>query len=486
MAATDPIGLVGMTLLDRYTIVERLGGGGMSVVYVADDRRLLRRVSVKVFFGIEKADEAYQTIYEHFVQEAFALSQLTHPNTLRIYDFGYLPFEPFSPFHVAELVEGGTLKALIKKGGAMKRADVLRLLEPIVDALGEAHARGIVHRDLKPSNILIGQAGPNRVVKLADFGIAKAMPSHPALPHKAGETSAGAQPVQLYSPGWAAPEQLEGAPVGPTADVYALALVTTFMLAGRKLFSGDEPIEVVFARMDEEDDDHMARRLAALGLPDEEVEVLARACRARPEDRYPSVSAFLEALRKAFARTELVRPAPRADEEEPRTDPLRKRKAAEAPPAPPPVLALQPRGAGELVVAGRRVRLLPLGNKVDLGDRARVRVTVVPDGEGALRLNLRGLDCFVARAGGRPSRAQELASDGEVTLLSADRRVLDRVSCAFASARDDALYLSIAGTPVSLPSSEAGGAALLDFGAGRPIYLLYRAATRILRSGRAS
>src|SRR5262245_38322259 len=115
-AGSEPL-LVGDRLLDRYVVAERLESGGTSVVYRAVDERLSRPVCIKVFHTIRHKEGIYRTSYEHFIQEAFALSKLTHPNTLRIYDFGHLPGGAFelegAPFQVSEFMSGGTLSNLI-------------------------------------------------------------------------------------------------------------------------------------------------------------------------------------------------------------------------------------------------------------------------------------------------------------------------------------------------------------------------------------
>ena len=105
----DSLGLMGQSLLDRYEVGRAIAHGGMAVIYEGRDRRLFRPVSIKVFHRLRPGEAAYKTAYEHFVQEAFALSQFSHPNTLRIYDFGYLEGDVAAPFFISELLEGGTL-----------------------------------------------------------------------------------------------------------------------------------------------------------------------------------------------------------------------------------------------------------------------------------------------------------------------------------------------------------------------------------------
>ncbi len=121
-APKDPLS-VGDQVLDRYRVTERLAIGGHSIVYRGDDKRLSRPVCIKVFHNLAESDGVWRASYEHFVQEAFALSKLTHPNTLRIYDFGHLAPEADSeqgaPFQVSEYMNGGTLSRLVRREGPL-------------------------------------------------------------------------------------------------------------------------------------------------------------------------------------------------------------------------------------------------------------------------------------------------------------------------------------------------------------------------------
>jgi serine/threonine protein kinase len=302
----DPLGLLGRELLGRYFVKSTLAYGGMSVVYEGHDVRLRRPVCIKVFHRLDPRDPAYRTTYEHFVQEAFALSQLKHPNTLRIYDFGYLEIEPKSPFHVCELLDGGTVAQHVRKVGPLAPAAALEILEPVIGALSEAHARGVVHRDLKPNNVLFGSAGSSRVVKLVDFGIAKALAdAEVLLPNAAQDTSAAAgQRMSLYSPGWAAPEQLHAEEIGPTADVFSLGLLAAYLMSGKTIFStrsgGDYADERALG------DAHVTRKLAEWKLEPGVAAVIVRACRELPEERYASVDEMGVALRAAVRASEAI------------------------------------------------------------------------------------------------------------------------------------------------------------------------------------
>src|SRR5512132_1224181 len=166
---------LGDVVLGRYRIVEQIASGGHSVVFRGQDERLSRPVCIQVFSGFGGNSGVGRTSYEHFVQEAFALSRLTHPNTLRIYDFGHLGPKDAEgmPLQVCEYMNGGTLSNVVREQGRQSLAETTRVVNAMCAALSEAHGLGIVHRDIKPQNILFGSVGVNRLPKLADFGIAK-------------------------------------------------------------------------------------------------------------------------------------------------------------------------------------------------------------------------------------------------------------------------------------------------------------------------
>src|SRR3954469_1130697 len=170
---------IGDVVLERYRVVEQIGSGGHSVVFRGQDERLLRPVCSKGLGGRGGESGVGRPSCETFVQEAFALSRLTHPNTLRIYDFGHLgpkdaPKDSAGmPLQVCEYMNGGTLSNIIREQGKQSLAETVRVTSAMCAALAEAHGLGIVHRDIKPQNILFGSVGAIRLPKLADFGIAK-------------------------------------------------------------------------------------------------------------------------------------------------------------------------------------------------------------------------------------------------------------------------------------------------------------------------
>ena len=231
---------VGDVVLERYRVLEQIGSGGHSVVFKGQDERLSRPVCIKVFSGLGGQSGVGRTSYEHFVQEAFALSRLTHPNTLRIYDFGHLGPKDAAgmPLQVCEYMNGGTLSNIIREQGKQSLYETVRVTTAMCAALAEAHALGIVHRDIKPQNILFGTVGGTKLPKLADFGIAKWSADTEDSGQRAEDTAIVAgQKLAMYSPSWAAPEQLAGQPVSPATDIYSLASVAIYRMSGRAIFA---------------------------------------------------------------------------------------------------------------------------------------------------------------------------------------------------------------------------------------------------------
>lgn len=483
--------------MDRYLIDERIARGGMSVVYRGQDERLRRPVCVKVFCGLDPARPGYRTVHEHFVQEAFALSALHHPNTIRIFDFGYLDDELATPFFVVEYADGGTLKDFVRKHGPLTPTETIEILEPIIGALREAHAAGIIHRDIKPSNLLFSRAGPSLVVKLADFSIAKAV-EH-AIPNRADDTNlGGADKIGLYSLGWAAPEQLHGDKVGPSADVFALGLTAAYMLSCKMVYPGEDVLQLFELRR--QGDGYLRRALAEHGVEDDMQRVILHACRAQAVERFQSVEAFLEALRES-AQESWRNITTRHD----RPSALQSRPAPPPPqptPAPPPavvpgsashsssamplqpqlvarVLTLDSFATGEIVVGGRRIRSIEISDELTVGGDAGVigspaRMRITPRDAGGQMLHLKGLNCFVARDVGRPTSGVDVDRDCELVFVSPAREIIERVHVTLGHYDGYTRTFQLHGAALAVPVRLADWAVLIDVGPGRETLLLYR------------
>jgi serine/threonine-protein kinase len=500
-----------MRLLDRYTILDRIGSGGMATIYRATDDRLDRVVCIKLLRTtlIEGSDgnntsgrAVFRATYSHFLQEALALSKLQHPNTLRIYDFGYLDDaspDPGAPFHVSEYLDGGNLETHIRLRGALPVDEVLAILENVSGALAEAHEHGIIHRDIKPSNILFARVRGTLVTKLADFGIAHSDLKKKQSAHgtNAFDGMESVSTVALFSPRWAAPEQLCGSPEGPRTDVYALGLVACFMLTGRVLF-GDEDVRITFNDR-VRGDALVTARLAQIGLTGGVGRVLAHALVARSDDRIATAPELFEHLSDALdTRTPI---APIAIElNQPQTPTAQQARQPSPQVVPPPPasapLALEVESVGSggraqvqpapehvAQYGERRVRYVEVDEKLDLsfvdaqGGQVRVRVTILPGAIGSpQKLNVKGMTCFVSLRGQRPTPALTVATDGTAELVSSTRQVLGEVTWLFGkpSPSGEGRLFVVDGRQLLVPYSEAQLAIALMSSQGNDLVVMCR------------
>jgi serine/threonine-protein kinase len=281
--------LVGRSLEGRYRILEPIAKGGMSTVYAAVDERLDRLVAVKVMSSALSADPAFT---DRFAREARAAARLTHLNVVSVYDQGQESGpEGHHVFLVMELIEGRTLRELLRERGRLSPAEAISLMEPVLSALAAAHRAGLVHRDVKPENILLSDDG---VVKVADFGLARAVESDAAA------TRTG---LMMGTVAYCAPEQISQGRADQRSDVYASGVVLFELLTGAPPYKGDSAMNVAYQ--------HVHSRVPApssrvRGIPNEIDEVVIAATDSDPTGRPADAAAFLAEI--ADVRTELGLP----------------------------------------------------------------------------------------------------------------------------------------------------------------------------------
>jgi Protein kinase domain len=271
------------SLLAGYRMEERIGAGGMAVVFRARDSRLNRTVALKVLIPALAADEDFR---ERFLRESRAAAAVDDPHIIPVYEAG----EADGVLFIAmRFVAGGDLRAVIRREGPLPAQRAALFISPVASALDAAHAAGLVHRDVKPANILVDtRPGRPDHVYLSDFGLSKGALS------SVGLTGTG---QFLGTPDYSAPEQVSGRAVDGRADQYALACVAFTLLTGQRLFPRDEPLAVLLAHTSEPPAPVSAQRP---DLPAATDQVLARALAKAPEDRFGTCGEFAEALREAL------------------------------------------------------------------------------------------------------------------------------------------------------------------------------------------
>ena len=264
----------------HYRITDRLGGGGMGVVYRAEDVKLGRTVALK-FLPPELTRDPEAK--HRFEREAKAASQLDHPNICTVYDFG---IEADGQMYLAmACYDGESLASKIERE-PVGLDEAIRIVEQIARGLGKAHSAGIVHRDIKPANVMVTSDG---VVKILDFGLAKiSLASNITKSHTSLGTAA-----------YMAPEQIRGEEVGPQADIWALGIILFELLTGKRPFRGDYAEALSYSILNEQ----------PASLPDEpEIDrIIKRMLRKDPLQRYQTVDEVLADLRGKRAPVEQQR-----------------------------------------------------------------------------------------------------------------------------------------------------------------------------------
>ncbi|MET8148334.1 protein kinase [Actinoplanes sp. NPDC049668] len=352
-------GLVG----NRYRLIERLGTGGMSVVWRAHDEVLGRAVAVKVLSPQLATDSLFR---DRLRQEALAAARLCHPHITGIFDFGESPLDEnlTVPYVVMELNDGESVSARLRRQDSLPWRDAVIMVAEVASALAAAHARGVVHRDVTPANVMLTGTG----AKVVDFGISALI----------GQRDAAADGSLLGTPAYLAPERLSGSPVSPATDVYALGLLLYRTLTGRFPWPAGNTTEALRAHLFA--DPEPVPSLP--GLPPEVADLCLR-CLAKDPGQRPDAAEMAVTLGALVGLQPIIPPVP-ANEAAPRPSPhpvprpsprpgLRSapRRAAGAPPR------TAPRSAGGLFRGG--LRELFSGGRLDdavLAGRHRLQAGV--------------------------------------------------------------------------------------------------------------
>jgi eukaryotic-like serine/threonine-protein kinase len=236
--AADGDPMLGKTIAGRFTILSRIGVGGMGTVYLAEQGSVGRKIAIKILKSTLHRDADTVT---RFHREAKATSLLQHPNTVTMFDFGQT--KDGLLYLAMELLEGELLTALLEREGALAAPRALSIARQILGSLGEAHEQGIIHRDLKPDNIYLTRLSDQQEhVKVLDFGIAKVF--HTEMRMDALETQAG---IVFGTPRYMSPEQAQSKPLDGRSDLYTVGVLLYQMLTGHAPFEDDDAV-VVMAR----------------------------------------------------------------------------------------------------------------------------------------------------------------------------------------------------------------------------------------------
>ncbi len=276
-------GLAAGSQVAGYRLERQIGAGGMAVVFLARDERLQRQVALKILDPALAADEEFRN---RFIRESRAAAAVDDPNIIPIFKAG----EADGMLFIAmRYVPGGDVRTLVRTTGPLSAGRALAIISPVASALDAAHGAGLVHRDVKPANMLVDvRPGRPYHVYLSDFGLSKGVMT------SAGPTISG---QFLGTPGYSAPEQMEGKPVDGRADQYSLACAAFEILSGETPFPRDQVTAVIWAHMSEPPPALSSRRP---GHPPAVDTVLARALAKAPRDRYASCREFADALRETL------------------------------------------------------------------------------------------------------------------------------------------------------------------------------------------
>ncbi|WP_182349219.1 Stk1 family PASTA domain-containing Ser/Thr kinase [Tomitella gaofuii] len=286
-------------LSNRYRLIETIGFGGMSEVFLSRDDRLGRDVAIKVLRADLARDPSF---YLRFRREAQNAAALNHPSIVAVYDTGEAETDDGPlPYIVMEYVDGDTLRDLVRRDGPMDPRRATAVIADVCSALDFSHQNDIVHRDIKPANIMINRAGE---VKVMDFGIARAMSDSTST---MTQTAAVVGTAQYLSP-----EQARGERVDSRSDIYSLGCVLYEVLAGEPPFTGDSPVAVAYQHVREEPS---APSLVNPDVSDDLDSIVLKALSKNPANRYQTAAEMRADLVKVLSGQRPSAPLVMSDEE---------------------------------------------------------------------------------------------------------------------------------------------------------------------------
>ena len=268
---------IGTVLAGRYELLEKIGSGGMAIVFRGRDEKLQRYVTVKILREEFIGDEEF---IARFRSEALAAARLSHPNIVRVYDVGQ---DGTIYFIVMEYIHGDTLKEAIKEKAPFDTKSTVNVALQIASAISHAHKNHIVHRDIKPQNILVGTDG---IVKVTDFGIARA----------ANGATMATSTTAMGSVHYFSPEQARGGYVDEKSDIYSLGITMFEMVTGQLPFQANTSVAVAMKQINEELPDirqYNPKVSASLEA------IIKKATRKKSDERYATVEEMIEDLTKA-------------------------------------------------------------------------------------------------------------------------------------------------------------------------------------------
>jgi serine/threonine-protein kinase len=266
--------------IGRYKLERRLGSGGMGDVWAAFDLTLKQRVALKTVYGHRPGS----SVVARFEREVRALAGLTHPNTVRVFDYGVTDEGLW--YYAMELLQGQTLRQLVVREGPLAVQRLVFIARQVLRALGEAHGKGILHRDIKPENVFVAElGGETDVVKLLDFGVAKVPAS--------GDASLTMTGCVAGTPAYMAPEMILGRAGDARSDVYSFGALLYFASSGQLPFANEDRSTLLAA--------HLSRSPEPLskvvpGVSPELERVIQRCMEKDPAARFASTQALLQAL----------------------------------------------------------------------------------------------------------------------------------------------------------------------------------------------